>query len=281
MPLILRPIDPSGPMVDGDGLRPEVLSGSADDACRLRLPVGNATAELGELFEVDGDGGDGQLTFEGDLRRFRGLASGMATGRVEVRGDAGPSLGSGMSGGSIEVHGSAGPWAGAEMSGGMLRVRGSAGDHLGSALPGSRVGMREGVILVDGWVGDDAGLAMRRGLIAIGGRSGDGLGRAMVAGSIVTFGPVGRHPGAGMKRGTLALFGLADPDAPGLLPGFEPSGTFRPDFLTIYLRDLRARGFAVPEAAFAARVRRYNGDRVEGGRGEVLVASMVSPESSR
>jgi len=281
MPLTLRPRAAAGPMIDGDALRPENLAGPAVEASRVRLPVGNATAEVGELFEVGGDGGDGRLIFEGDFRRVRGLVSRMTSGRVEVRGDAGPALGSGMVGGSIEVEGSVGPWAGAEMRGGLLRVRGRAGDHLGAALPGSRVGMRDGVILVGGDAGADVGLAMRRGLIAVGGRSGDGLGRGLVAGSIFALGPVGRHPGAGMKRGTIALLGLDDPDAPGLLPGFEPSGTFRPYFLTIYLRELRDRGFAVPEAAFAATVRRYNGDRVEGGRGEVLLASIRSPEAPR
>jgi len=276
MPMTLRRQGGGGPIVDGDGLRPETLNGPAADARRLRVPVGNSTAEVGELFEVDGDGGDGHLIFEGDLRSVRGLAAGMASGRVEVRGDAGPALGRGMAGGSIDVEGSAGAWAGAEIRGGMIRVRGRAGDHLGAALPGGRVGMRDGVILVDGDAGADVGLAMRRGLIAVGGRAGDGLGRGMVAGSIFAFGPVGRHPGSGMKRGTLALYGLDDPDAPGLPTGFEPSGTFRPHTLAIYLRRLLDWGFAVPEAAFAATVRRYNGDRVEGGRGEVLVAATAA-----
>ena len=278
MPLTLRPRTTAGPIVDGGGLRPEALAGLADDARRVRLGVGNASAEAGDLFELEGDGGDSSLVFEGDFRKARGLASGMASGRVEVRGDAGPMLGMGMVGGSNEVRGSVGPWAGAEMRGGLIRVRGSAGDFLGAALPGSRVGMRDGLILVDGDAGEDVGLAMRRGLIAVGGRSGDGLGRGMVAGSIFAFGPVGGYPASGMKRGTLALFGPGEPD---LLPSFEPSGSFRPHFLTIYLRELRDRGFAVPEAAFAAPVVRYNGDRIEGGRGEVLVGSIAPPERPR
>jgi hypothetical protein len=29
----------------------------------------------------------------------------------------------------------------------------------------------------------------------------------------------------------------------------------------------------VPEAAFTAPIRRYNGDRIEKGRGEILIAS--------
>lgn len=117
MPLTLTWNGPSGCPVQGDGLRPETLGNRAAEVARLRVPVGNGSAELGELFRLEGDGGDGHLIFEGDLRPVRGLASGMVTGRVEVRGDVGPRLGSEMVGGSIEVEGSAGHWAGAEMRG--------------------------------------------------------------------------------------------------------------------------------------------------------------------
>jgi formylmethanofuran dehydrogenase subunit C len=273
MPLTLTWKGPIGRPVDGDDLRPETLGAPATDVARLAVPAGNSTVELGDLFRIEGDGGDGHLIFEGDLRPVRGLASGMASGRVEVRGDAGPRLGSGMLGGSIEVEGSAGTWAGAEIRGGLIRVRGDAGDLLGASLPGSRLGMRDGMILVDGDAGDDVGLAMRRGLIAVRGRAGEGVGRGMIAGSIFTFGEVGGGAGSGMKRGTLAFLGIDDSGEFELSPGFEPSGTFRPHFLSIYLQKLRALGFDVPGAAFAATIRRYNGDRIERGQGEVLVAS--------
>jgi formylmethanofuran dehydrogenase subunit C len=105
-------------------------------------------------------------------------------------------------------------------------------------------------------------------LIAISGRAGDGLGRAMIAGSVFAFGSVGLRPGAGMKRGTLALFGAA---APELLPSFLPSGRYRPPFATLYLRQLGAWGFPVPDPAFSGTFERYNGDRVEAGQGEVLL----------
>jgi formylmethanofuran dehydrogenase subunit C len=272
MPLKLTWKGPIGRPVDGDDLRPEILNGSAEDVARIRVPAGNSTVELGELFALKGDGGDGHLIFEGDLRPVRGLAGGMASGRVEIRGDAGSRLGSGMLGGSIEVEGSAGPWAGAEIRGGLLRIRGDAGDFLGSALPGSRLGMRDGIILVDGKAGDDVGLSLRRGLIAVRGELGRGAGRGMIAGSIFAFGPVGRGLGSGMKRGTLALFGVENPQEFEPSPAFEPSGHFRPHVLSIYLGKLRALGFEVPEPAFHAPIRRYNGDRIEKGRGEVLVA---------
>ena len=83
--------------------------------CRCRS--GNTSAEVGELFVVEGDRGDGHLVFEGDLRPVRAIGAGMASGRLTVRGDVGPRLALGMSGGAMTVEGSAGPWAGAEMCG--------------------------------------------------------------------------------------------------------------------------------------------------------------------
>ena len=256
--------------VDGASLRPDRLTGSPTEVARFRISAGNSTVEVGDLFQVEGDGSDQHWVFQGDLRSMGGLASGMTSGKIEIHGDAGPRLGSGMSGGSIEVEGSAGDWAGAEMRGGSLRIRGNAGDFLGAALPGSRLGMRDGMILVDGDAGDDAGLLLRRGLIAVGGRIGANLGRRMIAGSVFGFGEVGPAVGFGMKRGTLALFGLENFEPS---PAFEPSGSFRPHFLTLYLRRLRELGLSVPDSAFTRAIQRYNGDRVEKGRGEILVAS--------
>jgi formylmethanofuran dehydrogenase subunit C len=273
MPLTLSWNGPIGRAVDGDDLRPETLAGPSAVVARTLVPAGNSAIELGELFKVEGDGSDGALIFQGDLRPLRGLASRMASGRVLVEGDVGPRLGSGMTGGSIEVRGSAGDRAGAEMRGGLIRIKGDAGDLLGASLPGSRLGMRGGVILIGGQAGDDVGLAMRRGLIAVQGALGAGAARGMVAGSIFGFGPVGRGVGRGMKRGTLGLFGAdLGPDFE-LSPTFEPSGTFRPHVLNIYLEQLQQLGFDVSEAAFKAPIRRYNGDRLEGGRGEVLLGS--------
>ena len=274
MPLTLRWKGSIGRAVEGDNLRPESLATPSDLAARVKVLAGNEAVELGELFEIDGDGGDGMLIFEGDLRAVRGLGSEMASGRLLLRGDAGARLGSGMTGGSIEVEGSAEDWAGAEMRGGLIRVRGDAGDLLGAALPGSRLGMRGGVILVEGRAGDDVGLAMRRGLIAVRGALGEGAGRGLVAGSIFGFGPIGRRAGSGMKRGTLAFLGKDGVAAFEPSPTFEASGSFRPPILDIFLKELAAMGFDVPGAAFAGSIRRYNGDRLEGGRGEILVASL-------
>ena len=271
MPLRLQRIGSDATPVSGESLRPDVLDGlSVVEASRLKIPVGNASADLGELFAISGESADGHLILEGDLTHVRDIGLGMKSGSIAILGDAGPGLGRGMTGGTIEVEGDVGDSCGSAMLGGTIRVRGSAGDNLGGSEPGARSGMREGVILVAGSAGHDLGIAMRRGLIAVLGPCGDGPGRGMVAGSVFAFGRVGIHPGMGMRRGTIALFGDAPPD---IVPTFAFSGRERPPFLAIYLKTIREWGFPVPESAFAATVARYNGDRAEAGQGEVLAAS--------
>ncbi len=267
MPLTLSWAGATRLPVEADALRPDALMGltAAEVAGRV-LPVGNGTAEVGELFRVSGDGSD-ELVVEGDLRSVRGLGQGLTSGMLTVRGDAGSYLGAEMSGGTIVVAGNVGDWAGAAMSGGRIRIRGDAGHHLGSALPGARLGMREGVILVSGNIGHEAGRSLRRGLIAVCGEAGDDLGANLIAGSIFVFGAVGARLGAGLKRGTIAVFGEQPVS---LLPTFRFACRYRPVFLTLYLRQLQAWGFPVLEEAFRGEVERYNGDLLNGGTGEIL-----------
>jgi formylmethanofuran dehydrogenase subunit C len=127
--------------------------------------------------------------------------------------------------------------------------------------------MRGGVILVEGKAGNEVGGTMRRGLIAIGGAVGDFPGVSLIAGSLFLFGPCGVRPGAGMKRGTLAFLG----PPPALLPTFRYACTYRPVFLALYLRQLRAWDFPVEERFLGGSWRRYSGDLVALGKGEVLL----------
>ncbi|MGH7201560.1 MAG: formylmethanofuran dehydrogenase subunit C, partial [Planctomycetaceae bacterium] len=121
---------------------------------------------------------------------------------------------------------------------------------------------------IAGDAGNEIGHTMRRGLIAVGGKSGDAAGFAMLAGSVLLFGSPGIRPGAGMKRGTIGLFA---PDAPDMLPTFRLAGRYRPVFLRLYLLHLRRLGFPVPDDCLDATYRRYCGDFLESGRGEILV----------
>lgn len=268
MPMTLRWTGATALPVESDHLRPEALAPlSAADAARLPATVGNARAALGDLFRIEGDGSDQQLVLEGDLQHVRAIGAGMASGHLTVRGDVGSRLGAGMAGGTLVLEGDASDYAGAAMRGGLLRIRGRAGDRLGAAFPGARLGMRDGVIVVEGDAGDDVGLAMRRGLIAIGGRAGDLVGRGLVAGTIAVGGGCGLRPGSGMKRGSLILFG---PVEGGFPPGFAPAGRYRPPAIALYLRHLRTLGLDLTEPASATLPERYNGDRIEGGQGEIL-----------
>jgi formylmethanofuran dehydrogenase subunit C len=254
--------------IEAEVITPEQFVGKTPaEIARLPVQHGNAQAPLGEFFVVEGDADDRQLVLEGDCSRVKLVGTGMKGGRITVHGNIGMHVGAEMTGGAIHVHGNAADWAGAEMRGGLIHVQGDAGHLVGAGYRGSRLGMRGGVILVDGQAGNEIGANMRRGLIAVGGATGDFPGVGLIAGSVFLFGQPGQRLGAGMKRGTIALFG---PEAP-LLPTFRLDCIYRPLFMQIYLRQLQAWGFTPPSRITTGSYRRYSGDLVGLGKGEVLV----------
>ena len=101
----------------------------------------------------------------------------------------------------------------------------------------------------------------------MGGDCGEFAGAAMIAGTIMVFGSVGRHPAAGLKRGTVMTFG----PPPALLPTFRFDCSYRPPIIDLYLPNCDLGAFAVPDAALSGPVRRYRGDFVALGKGDVLV----------
>jgi formylmethanofuran dehydrogenase subunit C len=253
--------------VEAECITPNNLAGkTAAEVAALPVQHGNAAAALGDFFRVEGEAGDGEVVVEGDCGRVKWVGAGMTAGRLTVRGNVGMHLGAEMRGGEIRVHGHAGDWVGAEMRGGRIHVHGDAGHLAGAAYRGSRLGMRGGALLIEGKAGNEIGAGMRRGLIAVGGTSGDFPGVALIAGSLFLFGPCGARAGAGMKRGTLACLG----PPPDLLPTFRYACTYRPVFPALYLRQLRAWGFPVEERFLTGRWRRYCGDLVALGKGEIL-----------
>ena len=131
--------------------------------------------------------------------------------------------------------------------------------------------MTGGEILVDGNAGNEIGHSMRRGLIAVAGTIGDLSGVNLIAGTIVVGGEPGIRHGAGMKRGTIVFLDPAT--SPDVLPTFRAAGGCRPTFLRLYLKHLAGRGWPVPEGSLEAAYRRYNGDFLELGKGELLVRS--------
>jgi formylmethanofuran dehydrogenase subunit C len=253
--------------LEAECITPDNLAGkSASEIAALPVLHGNTEAPLGEFFTVAGDAADSHIVIEGDCSRVKWLGASMTKGKITLHGNAGMHLGAEMKGGEIEVHGNTGDWLGGEMRGGRIHVHGNAGHLAGAAYRGSRAGMRGGVILIDGNAGNEVGGTMRRGLIAVGGEAGDFPGVSLIAGSVFLFGPVGIRLGANMKRGTIAVFSTR----PMLLPTFRFDCEYQPVFMRLYLQQLRAWDFAVPDDCFEATYRRYSGDLVSLGKGEVL-----------
>lgn len=255
--------------VEVEGLTPDaVRDQSLAQIEKLDMFQGNVKLPLAEFFSVSGDPADEVHDWEGDLSGVHWIGAKMASGRVVVHGPAGRHVGSEMTGGEIHVLGDASDWVGGEMHGGLIHVRGRAGHLVGSAYRGSAKGMTRGTILVVGDAGNEIGHSMRRGLIAIGGNIGDLAGLNMLAGSIFVFGTSGIRHGAGMKRGTLAFLGS---EAPPLLPTFRRACRYRPEALRLVYRELMRREFAVPDELLDGDCDLYNGDFLEGGRGEILI----------
>ncbi|MGF1581502.1 MAG: formylmethanofuran dehydrogenase subunit C [Gemmataceae bacterium] len=265
--LRLRCITDTTIPIEAECLTPDFLAGKSNDEI-ANLPVfhGNREEKLGEFFAIEGDCNDGDLVLEGDCSRVKLVGAGMATGRLTIDGDVGMHLGAEMTGGEIRVHGNAGDWVGAEMRGGRIHVHGNAGHLVGGAYRGSRRGMRGGVLLIDGNAGNEIGGVMRRGLIAIGGNTGDFTGVSMIAGSVFVFGRPGIRTGAGMKRGSIVAFAEELP----LLPTFRYDCEYFPTFVRIYLHQLIDWGFAQAEPHLGACFRRFSGDIVSLGQGEIL-----------
>ena len=252
--------------LEAEALCPDRLAGARrEEIAALPVRHGNEAARVGDFFAVSGAGAD-DVRLEGDLSRVKFVGAGMSSGRLSVAGDVGMHAGAGMRGGELHVEGDAGDWAGAGMRGGRLVVRGSAGRQLGGVYPGQRAGMRGGEILVHGDAGAQAGAGLRRGLIAAAGRVGEAAGLRMLAGTIVALGGAGARAGAGMRRGSIVTMAPVTP-----LATFVFSCSYRPPFLALYLRRLRALGLAVSDEQLGGRYARWCGDGLELRRGEILI----------
>lgn len=248
-----------------------VRSLSPEEAGRIPVQYGNKAIPAAEFFEVTGSAADdNEQVWEGDCSKVKLIGCKLADGRVTVRGNAGMHLGAEMTGGEVVVEGDAADWVGAEMHGGRIHIHGDAGHLVGAVYRGGRRGMTGGEIFIHGNAGNEVGHTMRRGLIAVAGAVGDATGFNMIAGSVFTFGEVGIRPGAGMRRGTLAFLGANSP--PDMLPTFRHACTYRPTFLRVYLLHLQRVGFPVPQGIVESEVKRYLGDYIEYGKGEILIS---------
>jgi formylmethanofuran dehydrogenase subunit C len=258
--------------LDVEGVTPDVVASlSISEIEQTPVYEGNRAARLADYFDIAGDPTDERIEWHGDLGGVHWIGAKMKSGIMHVHGSAGRHVGSEMSGGEIHVTGDAGDWAGAEMHGGLIRIQGSAGNSVGSAYRGSATGMTRGVLLIEKNAGHEVGNVMRRGLIAIGGRVGDLVGASMRGGTILMFGACGIRHGAGMRRGTLAFLG---PERPRLLPSFRYACRFQPQAMHMLLRQMVSYGFPFPEEHLHAELDLFNGDLIEGGRGELLMRAV-------
>lgn len=270
MPLTLTLKQPTSIPIEVDGVRLETVREQTLDQIRATpVQYGNKQPTLGEFFDARGSAAvDNHLVWVGDCSKVKLIGANLSQGTITVEGNAGMHLGAEMTGGEVVCQGNAADWVGAEMKGGRIRVGGNAGHCVGAVYRGGRRGMTGGEILISGNAGNEIGNTLRRGLIAVGGEAGDAIGFNLLAGSIFVFRKPGIRAGAGMKRGTIVFFGG---DAPAMLPTFKYSCTYRPDYLRVYLMHLKRNGFPVPDECVSAVYRRYNGDFLELGRGEILV----------
>lgn len=278
MPLVVSIHTQSSIPLEVDSIRLEnARESSADDIARTPIQRGNRQVPFGEFFNVSGSASDNTMVWEGDCSKVKLIGAELSDGTIRVTGDAGMHLGAEMTGGEIIAEADAADWVGAEMHGGRIHVRGNVGHLVGAAYRGGRRGMTGGEILVDGNAGNEIGHTLRRGLIAIGGRTGDALGFNMIAGTIILAGDDhGIRPGAGMRRGTIVY--LQSEGSPEMLPTFKDAGVHDGEFLGMYLARLRTSNFPVPQDG-PTDFRRYTGDHLELGKGEILLArEKKSPE---
>ncbi len=252
----------------------KVKTQSLDEIKKTEIYLGNEKCQLAGHFSVEGSAADdSEIIWEGNCEKVKLIGSGLTQGTIRVNGNAGMHLGAEMKGGEIIVEGNASDWVGAEMKGGAITVKGNAGHLVGAAYRGGFKGMTGGEIYIHGNAGNEIGHSMRRGFIAIGGDSGDAPGFHMIAGSIFLFGKPGIRPGAGMKRGTICFFDSEN--APALLPSFKYTLTYRPVFMTYFLKELIKHDFPIEESFLTSSYARHNGDFLETGLGEVLIRTAI------
>mgnify|MGYP003417621717 CR=1 FL=1 len=262
----LRLRNPPPLRVDLRGITPAALTGA--DPTQLKVPHGNATLALGELFDITPRAGDDMLVFEGDCSRLDRIGWQMDGGSIVVEGTVGHYAGALMRSGRLHVRGSVGELAACEMAGGELTIDGDAGDFAAATLPGSMDGMRGGTLIVRGNVGARCGDRMRRGSVVVFGNAGDFLASRLVAGTIALAGRCGAHAGYGMRRGSLVFTERASPPAHTFVESIDDAAIA----WQLLARDLARHGGAFADLP-SRRIRRWRGDLAAQGKGEWIACT--------
>jgi glutamate synthase domain-containing protein 3 len=143
---------------------------------------------------------NGQPVAVRNARHLHGLAAGLKSGEVVVRGGAGDYLGVLNSGATITVTRNAGNYAADNMTGGKVIIEGSAGYGVGQYCYG-------GTVVVKGDAGDFTGTMNKGGVIIIGGDVGAEAGTYMLKGDLIIVGNAGRNFANCLIRGTVYIRG--------------------------------------------------------------------------
>ncbi|MCJ7443903.1 MAG: formylmethanofuran dehydrogenase subunit C [Methanotrichaceae archaeon] len=220
----------------------------------LEIWQGNRKMKLEDFFQVDGDEGSAKtedmfVRLEGDFSRIKRLVEGMSNGIVEVYGNVGMHAGAKMKGGILRIMGDASDWLGREMQGGKITVSGNVGNYAGSGYRGEKCGMRGGEVEIHGNAGALLGEHMCGGSIFVHGDVGDFPGSLNQGGTIIIGGST-YLPGAEMGNGTITIKGPAR-----LLPSYQQ----------LEIVDIEG-----------IKYRKYVGDLVENGKGELFLAEAQS-----
>lgn len=269
MPLLLTPrVAASSTLgIDLTGILPlRVAALSLREVAGLTVAADDRPHRLGDLFDIAGDPSDQVIECRGDFSRVHAIAAGMTAGRVRVVGSVGRHAAAGMTGGRLDVLGDAGDWLACELEGGEVQVTGAAGDNVAAARPGNPTGMRGGRVIVAGRAGHLLGARLCRGVVAVGGGCGAAAGFEMRAGTVLVGGDLGEQPGLGMRRGSVVAL-TARPRPPAT---FRRGVAWSPSYLPLLLRSLAAAGFEPAGLIRGTCWRQWHGDRLAGGRGELL-----------
>jgi formylmethanofuran dehydrogenase subunit C len=266
-PLVLTLRDYPDQRLDMAALVPQRLIGlSAPEINAIEIQTTRVRVTIGDAFKIKM--GDPQmLRIEGGCDRLDRIGHAMASGDIEVEGDAGAQTGRAMRAGRLTVTGNTGPWTGSCMKGGHVLVHGSTGERVGGPLSGETLGMRGGVIYIAGNAGERAGDRLRRGTIIVAGKTGPYAGSRMIAGTLIVQQQVAALPGYLMRRGTLVLLQGTEQ----ISPSFRDCGVTPLVALRLMARFVEPFNAKIA-ALMRAPMRRFAGDMAVLGRGELLLA---------
>ncbi len=247
---------------------------------RQPLQIGNSPAEFGDFFLASGDYADRRSIWTGDFGLLTGLAACQRDGQTLIEGNVGHRAGVKFQGGSLIIRGNAANDVGSSMTGGTIYVAGNAGDRTGGCGSGDTTGMNRGTIVVEGNCGEAVGLRMRRGIILVGGCVQKYAGFQLIAGTVIVGESDGSELAHEMKRGSVVALRTNGEEM--ISPvRFRNCGTVQGGIMTIVAGELRRclqkisktlpSSWEVTLEALQQPLRRFTGDRLQHGSGELLL----------